>query len=59
MDRTPDCLDAAAFEAVDLDQLLTPRPLAGNGGGAACDIGAIELNPVLFGDGFEEPPPPP
>lgn len=59
VDSAADCLDAVAFEAVDLDQLLTPRPLAGNGGAAACDFGAIELNPVLFGDGFEEPPPPP
>ncbi|MCC6559838.1 MAG: hypothetical protein IT478_00660 [Xanthomonadales bacterium] len=59
VDSAPDCLDAVAFEVVDLDQLLTPRPLAGNGGVAACDFGAIELNPVLFGDGFEEPPPPP
>ncbi|HWT16783.1 MAG TPA: hypothetical protein VN581_13480 [Patescibacteria group bacterium] len=59
VDAAADCLDAVAFEVVDLDQLLTPRPLAGHGGALACDFGAIELNPVLFGDGFEEPPPPP
>ena len=59
VDSAADCLDAVAFEAVDLDQLLTPRPLAGNGGATACDFGAIELNPVLYADGFEEPPPPP
>ena len=59
VDTAPDCLDAVAFEAVDLDQLLTTRPLAGGGTVLACDFGAIELNPVLFGNGFEEPPPPP
>jgi CSLREA domain-containing protein len=59
VDATADCLDALGVEAVVLDQLLTTRPLAGNGGAPACDFGAIELNPVLFADGFEEPPPPP
>lgn len=59
VDTAADCLDAVAFESVDLDQLLTPRPLSGNGGATACDFGATELDPVLFGDGFEEPPPPP
>jgi len=59
VDSAPDCLDAVAFEAVDLDQLLTPRPLTVNQPPGRCDIGAIEFNPVLFGDGFEEPPPPP
>lgn len=59
VDSAPDCMDAVAVEAIDLDQLLKPRPLAGNGNTSACDFGAIELNPVLFGDGFEEPPPPP
>lgn len=59
VDAAADCLDAVAFEAVVLDQLLTPRPLRVTAATAKCDIGAIELNPVLFGDGFEEPPPPP
>ncbi|MBL0028878.1 MAG: hypothetical protein IPO95_07365 [Rhodanobacteraceae bacterium] len=59
VDAAPDCLDAVAFEAVDLDQLLTPRPLTVHAPAGRCDIGAIEHNPVLFGDGFEEPPPPP
>lgn len=59
VDAAPDCLDAVAFEAVDLDQLLTPRPLTVHSPAGRCDIGAIEHNPVLFGDGFEEPPPPP
>lgn len=59
VDSAADCLDAVAFEAVDFDQLLTPRPLTVNAPAGRCDIGAIELNPVLFGDGFEEPPPPP
>jgi predicted outer membrane repeat protein len=59
VDAAPDCLDAVAFELVDLDQLLTPRPLTTFPPAGRCDIGAIEFNPVLFGDGFEEPPPPP
>lgn len=59
VDGAADCLDAVAFEAVDLDQLLTPRPLTVHQPPGRCDIGAIEHNPVLFGDGFEEPPPPP
>ena len=59
VDAAPDCLDAIAFEAVDLDQLLTPRPLTTYLPAGRCDIGAIEFNPVLFADGFEEPPPPP
>lgn len=59
VDAAPDCLDAVAFEAVDLDQLLTPRPLTVHAPAGRCDIGAIEHNPVLFSDGFEEPPPPP
>ena len=59
VDAAADCLDAVAFEAVVLDQLLTPRPQRTTATSPRCDIGAIELNPVLFGDGFEEPPPPP
>jgi CSLREA domain-containing protein len=58
VDTLPDCNDVPALEAVDIDQLIAPRPMAGNGT-LACDHGAIELSPTLFTDGFEEPPPPP
>jgi len=59
IDTSPDCLDALGVEAVDLDQLLAPRPLFGGIAPGMCDFGAIELNIVQFADGFEDPPPPP
>lgn len=59
IDTSPDCLDALGVEAVDLDQLLAMRPLFGGVAPGMCDFGAIEFNIVQFGDGFEDPPPPP
>ncbi len=38
----------------DQDGLL--RPQDGDGGGARCDMGAIEYIDLLFADGFEPPP---
>ncbi len=53
VDATPDCLDALGAEAVVLDQILNPRPVAPPGATPACDYGAVEFNPLLFRDGFE------
>ncbi len=59
IDTSPDCLDALGAEAVDLDQLLNPRPRSGGGAEVRCDFGAFEATIVMFADGFEDPPPPP
>jgi len=35
------------------DQDARPRPIDGDGGGARCDMGAVEFNETIFADGFE------
>lgn len=53
VDGAESCFDLAS-EPVGIDHLGRPRPQDGNGDGeVACDIGAIEISPRIFADGFE------
>ena len=53
LDAAADCNDLDGV-AVARDQSARPRPIdAGGAAGAQCDVGALELDPRIFANGFE------
>lgn len=56
IDTADPVLEGAGGSCLGSDQDGIDRPLDGDGGGARCDMGAIEFMDPIFLDGFEPPP---
>ena len=56
IDAADPLLQGAGGTCLGSDQDGIDRPLDGDGGGARCDMGAIEFLDPIFVDGFEPPP---
>lgn len=56
IDSADPALAGAGGSCLGSDQDGIDRPIDGDGGGARCDMGAIEFFDSLFADGFEPPP---
>lgn len=56
IDSADPALAGAGGTCLESDQDGIDRPIDGDGGGARCDMGAIEFFDVIFADGFEPAP---
>lgn len=56
IDRGDPMLQGAGGTCIGSDQDQVPRPQDGDGGGARCDMGAIEYIDLIFRNGFESQP---
>lgn len=56
IDSADPAFASAGGTCIEIDQDGVDRPIDGDGGGARCDMGAIEFFDAIFTDGFEPPP---
>lgn len=56
IDSADPALQGAGGSCLGSDEDGIDRPLDGDGGGARCDMGAVEFVDAIFIDGFEPPP---
>jgi hypothetical protein len=56
IDSADPALQGSGGTCLGGDQDGVDRPIDGDGGGARCDMGAIEFFDAIFADGFEPPP---
>jgi hypothetical protein len=53
IDHGDTAMQGSGGSCLSRDQDARPRPVDGDGGGARCDMGAVEFNEAIFANGFE------
>jgi len=55
IDHGDPAMEGSGGSCLSFDQDDGPRPIDGDGGGARCDMGAVEFDDVIFAHGFDTP----